>query len=644
MATHSSDLDVDLEEVLQDIYTCTQLNISPSTFTGAPVGKRPPVGAETASAESSEPAEPALPVRPNKFEYVVATAPPALPVMPVPAAPVLADKVVSERASMQNAAMNLALEHLAVATLVQTVAQYQPFSSREESGLLLSDFGSLLPDELRGQVKNKLGGLRTLIARYPAVFDLRGEPGKEHVKLVGNAPSSVRRSSRDSQQSQATCNRRSSRDRGSCSSRHSSLESCTTRSMHGGRRSSRDSLASSRRSSRAGSGPSVPTLRLRGLPFSADAQDVVSFVTSAGVEGVQAEDVDLVRMRDGRTTGFATVVFSGEGGYERAQAAQAVLHMKSFGGRYVEAFLKLAAGRKATDSSMEVSTASPSDDSASFASSSDTEDITEERAVEELVAFIQAQSNSTVLLSMLGVAAGDATRSWMRENGLGLKQLLQKHTDVFRIEGEKGKQAVILAQEPIYCPDMGVSAVDGFLEDSVQWGQLESAFAAMGMEALPPTLPPTLPPALPPTLPPVAWEAPVGLPYPYPMFDASQFGFASFGALPCEGFVPFQAFSAGPAALGQGTTVSQIRLRGLPFTAHEDDVWDFLKQTDVNVQNFVAGKESIKIMKRRNGRATGQAEIELAAPMPWEFFRDHLHMRSMGERYIEVLEPDSEQS
>merc|ERR1719337_528920 len=90
----------------------------------------------------------------------------------------------------------------------------------EVVGLLLSDFGSLLPDDLRTQVKNKLGGLRTLIARYPSVFDLRGEPGKEHVRLVGvsaqKKASCSRRSSRESQQSDATAAparvRRSSRD------------------------------------------------------------------------------------------------------------------------------------------------------------------------------------------------------------------------------------------------------------------------------------------------------------------------------------------------------------------------------------------------------------------------------------------------
>ena len=54
--------------------------------------------------------------------------------------------------------------------------------------------------------------------------------------------------------------------------------------------------------------------------------------------------------------------------------------------------------------------------------SSASEDITEERAVEEFVGFIQAQSNSRVLLSMLWVAAGDDTRRWMRENGIDLKR------------------------------------------------------------------------------------------------------------------------------------------------------------------------------------------------------------------------------
>jgi hypothetical protein len=88
-----------------------------------------------------------------------------------------------------------------------------------------------------------------------------------------------------------------------------------------------------------------------------------------------------------------------------------------------------------------------------------------------------------------------------------------------------------------------------------------------------------------------------------------------------------------------GTTVQSIRLRGLPFHATEEEVWEFLKQPEFNAQHFLSGKESVSIIRRRNGRATGQALLSLAAPAPWELFRTHLHMRCMGERYVEVLEP-----
>jgi len=627
-----SELDFDLEEVLQDIYTCTQFNISPSTFTGAVAGKR------TLDTDG----EVAPPARSNKFTYTVAaTAPPP---------PVSLEKPV-EKSCVQSAAMNLAFEHYAVATLVQTIAQYQPSRGDEVVGLLLSDFGSLLPDDLRTQVKNKLGGLRTLVARYPSVFDLRGEPGKEHVRVIGASAlpqkkaCSSRRSSRESQRSDATVApagvRRSSRD--ACSSRRSSQDSFTTATIGRGRRLSADSVASRRHGSQSGT-DSVPTLRLRGLPFSAEVADLVAFVTEAGVEGVEPESIELVRMRDGRTTGFATVYFHGPTGYERAVNAQEKLHMKTLDGRYVEVFLKVAVARKTPDlTPMEMSTASPSDDSRSgFASSSASEDITEERAVEELVSFIQAQSSSTVLLSMLGVAAGDETRRWLRENGIGLKQLLQKHSDVFQIDGEKGKQAVTLVQPPIPCPHVEAAGVDGFEDagaslaaplaaplgaplgvDLSDWNKHLEAFASMMLPMEEQPFPPPL----------------FNIP---PTFGA---GFEAFPPLPIPGLPPFgfpipDTYSTGPvAASGLGATVQSIRLRGLPFHATEEEVWEFLKQPEFNAQHFMSGKESVSIIRRRNGRATGQAMLNLAVPTQWELFRTHLHMRCMGERYVEVLEP-----
>ena len=85
--------------------------------------------------------------------------------------------------------------------------------------------------------------------------------------------------------------------------------------------------------------------------------------------------------------------------------------------------------------------------------------------------------------------------------------------------------------------------------------------------------------------------------------------------------------------------MQSIRLRGLPFHATEEEVWEFLKQPEFNAQHFMSGKESVSIIRRRNGRATGQAMLNLAVPTQWELFRTHLHMRCMGERYVEVLEP-----
>jgi hypothetical protein len=384
------------------------------------------------------------------------------------------------------------------------------------------------------------------------------------------------------------------------------------------------------------------------LPFSAEVADLIAFVTEAGVEGVQPEHVELVRMRDGRTTGFATVYFHGPTGYERAVSAQEKLHLKSVGGRYVEVFVKLAVLRKTSPelTPMEMSTASPSDDSRSgFASSSASEDITEERAVEELVGFIQAQSNSTVLLSMLGVAAGDETRRWMRDNSIGLKQLLQKHSDVFWIEGEKGKQAVSLRQPSLPCPHVEAAGIDGFGDAGASLAAPVGAAASLA-EA----------PFAPGDLPDLSkqFEAFAAMmlpfdqqPFPPPFFGMPAFGagFEAFPPLPIPGLPPLgfdmpANYSTGPiAASGFGTTVQSIRLRGLPFHATEEEVWAFLKQPEFNAQELLPGKESVSIIRRRNGRPTGQALLNLAAPTHWEVFRTHLHMRCMGERYVEVLEP-----
>lgn len=200
--------------------------------------------------------------------------------------------------------------------------------------------------------------------------------------------------------------------------------------------------------------------------------------------------------------------------------------------------------------------------------------MTEEHAVEELETFL-ANHTQGVLLSMLGIAAGDATRAWMREQGLGLKQLLARHADKFAVEGDKGKQAVRLRSTLPQLPEL---------------------------PPLPLAAVPQLPWALPP---PELWPLlfPLGFPLP-------------------------------PADL-----VLSVRLRGLPFAATEGDVFAWLQQADLDAQPWCgpAAAGAVQVVRRKNGRATGQAVVAFAQGVPRSEV-EKLHMRCMGDRYIEVLD------
>lgn len=58
----------------------------------------------------------------------------------------------------------------------------QLLSQRPRHSLLLSDLGALLPAALRQKAKDQ-GGLRNWVSRYPKIFVVSGQPGKESVTL-----------------------------------------------------------------------------------------------------------------------------------------------------------------------------------------------------------------------------------------------------------------------------------------------------------------------------------------------------------------------------------------------------------------------------------------------------------------------------
>jgi hypothetical protein len=82
---------------------------------------------------------------------------------------------------------------------------------------------------------------------------------------------------------------------------------------------------------------------------------------------------------------------------------------------------------------------------------------------------------------------------------------------------------------------------------------------------------------------------------------------------------------------------SCLVLRGLPFSATECDVADFLEQCGV-LGNLAPGRP-ITLLVTPQGRPSGLAEVNLVGEVEAEESRTLVHMQHLGGRYIEVLPP-----
>jgi len=101
-----------------------------------------------------------------------------------------------------------------------------------------------------------------------------------------------------------------------------------------------------------------------------------------------------------------------------------------------------------------------------------------------------------------------------------------------------------------------------------------------------------------------------------------------------------------PAAAVEGSVGSEdmfleptkVRLRGLPFSATEEDVRVFLSQNGA-LHLLLDVNDAVRVQRRNNGRPTGNALLLLKNGSPQEAI-DALHGKHMGDRYIEVLACD----
>lgn len=177
------------------------------------------------------------------------------------------------------------------------------------------------------------------------------------------------------------------------------------------------------------------TLRLRGLPYRSREEDVRRFL-GPHIRNV-AQDGQAVRFitnSDGRPSGFATVRFVS---HAAAKSALRELHMKRLDSRYIEVFGLRERGhsRQRHDAASGASGEKRAREAAM--------EPQRDQAVRECVAFMSAPNRQHVLLSMLGVALSDESRTFLKRHALGLKSFLAELDDLFQIEGPKGAERVI---------------------------------------------------------------------------------------------------------------------------------------------------------------------------------------------------------
>jgi heterogeneous nuclear ribonucleoprotein F/H len=78
-----------------------------------------------------------------------------------------------------------------------------------------------------------------------------------------------------------------------------------------------------------------------------------------------------------------------------------------------------------------------------------------------------------------------------------------------------------------------------------------------------------------------------------------------------------------------GEHTGYLRMRGLPFSAAKEDIYDFFKE-------YSPILDSIVLTFRSDGRATGEAYVGFETPEDSKRAME-LHRKSMGSRYIELF-------
>lgn len=288
---------------------------------------------------------------------------------------------------------------------------------RPRHSLLLSDLGALLPGNLRQGVKEK-GGLRSWLQKYPEIFEVSGQPGKESVRLLVL----------------------DSRGGNGCNQPEVSQEPAPVGQQP-------MSAAELELAKKREDEDNESAVQLRGLPYRATTQDVKNFLKHHAKNlKNDLNAVQLVLNRDGRPSGFGRVQFKTP---EAARHCRDELHMRVMevsstergpdrdrGDRYVEIFLyserpnklrfKKAVGEASECQEEEIEALG----------------ITKQHVLDECRQHMSMEGKAKLLLSMLGVALSPGSRLYLKKTDQGLKHFLSSCPNEFSVDGSKGREII----------------------------------------------------------------------------------------------------------------------------------------------------------------------------------------------------------
>ena len=303
-------------------------------------------------------------------------------------------------------------------------------------------------------------------------------------------------------------------------------------------------------------GLSPRTVQLRGLPFSATIADIKRFLGDHTANLVAREPaIRLLLNRDGKPSGFAHLQFTC---LQAAQRCREQLHWQLMGDRYVEVLAwndrsAKARNRRAAEVCALEACAPGLPEGPSF--------LEQERVLEECRDQMQAQGNSQLLLSMLGIALSPRARNYLRRTNGGLKHFLARHPE-FRVEGPKSGEKVLWvgAGSPL---DMATEA---------------SSLTARG-------------------------DASTARSHAHLHPESHPFAHRAPGNTSAVDKV---------VAKGEKDTanVAALRLRGLPFSTSVQDVLVFFAQHGV-ADRIADGPQAAQLLPKANGRPSGQAVVQM---------------------------------